>query len=216
MKKKVLILGGTGNVGSYLAKELCNCGHDIILQTTGRSKSKLINNNFKYFKYKAEYKKEFKLQKKIKNIDILINCVGGGGEHLGFMNTKIKKWKDIYNYNLFFVVEIVGLILNHMINKNYGRIIHISSHVFNKGFDIAPEYSSVKSAVNNFSLSTAEFVKNKNITSNVICPQLIENKKLYKKTSIIKFVKLSRIFKTVKKIIDNKNINGQEFILKGR
>ena len=128
-KKKILILGGSSDIGKTLVKILSqNNNYELFIHH-----SKFIslkNKRSKYIKYNfLEYKNKFpkKITKSFSNnFDVIINLVGYI-DGKGYLTTDVNQTLSSIKVNCLIPNEIIRMNLNHMIKKNYGRIINISS-----------------------------------------------------------------------------------------
>jgi len=106
-------------------------------------------------------------------VDVLVNNAGITND------TSLKKmtpqqWQQVIDANLTSVFNVTRNILPVMLEKNYGRIITISSINGRKGQFGQCNYSSSKAALFGFTKSLALEVANKGITVNTISPGYIE------------------------------------------
>lgn len=110
---------------------------------------------------------------KYSHIDVLINNAGIT------VDTSLKKmsaeqWQQVIDANLTSVFNITRNILPAMLEKNYGRIITISSINGRKGQFGQCNYAASKAALFGFTKSLALEVAAKGITVNTISPGYIE------------------------------------------
>lgn len=128
-KKKVLILGGSSDIGRTLVNILSqNNNYELFIH---HSKSiQLKNKKCKYIKYDfLEYKNKFPktvLKSFSNNFDVIINLVGYIDQK-GFFTTNVQQTLSSIKVNCLVPNEIIRMNIKHMIKKNYGRIINISS-----------------------------------------------------------------------------------------
>jgi nucleoside-diphosphate-sugar epimerase len=122
MKKKILIVGGTGFLGAHLAKKLCK-----IYSITSISLNKNINkkiNNINYKKLDITKKKKFKILDK-SFFDIVINLGG---------------YVDHYNKNLNYQNQYLAVknLIEYFENRNLKCFIQIGSSA-EYGFTKSPQ-----------------------------------------------------------------------------
>ena len=134
--KRVLITGGSGGIGSAIAKLLYKNGAKILL--TGTSKEKLskvaseISSDIKFINYNLKNIK--KIPQFIKdceetlqgNIEVLINNAGITKDNLS-IRLKEEDWLDVININLNSTFFLSREVIKGMLRKKNGRIISISS-----------------------------------------------------------------------------------------
>ena len=124
--------------------------------------------------------------KKHKKIDILINNVGQS-EPLSPSKSSIKHWENQIQLNLNSAFYTTKFVLPHMIKNNKGVIINISS-IAGIRYLGKPQvaYSAAKSALIQFTKTSAIIYAKNNIRMNSILPGLIDTplvKRLAKKYS---------------------------------
>lgn len=112
-----------------------------------------------------------------------------------------EQWQEVLNANLTSVFNMCRNIIPHMLEKEFGRIVNISSINGRKGQFGQCNYASSKAALFGFTKSLALEVANKGVTVNTISPGYIETPMLtsLKKEildSIIASIPLKRLGKT--------------------
>jgi acetoacetyl-CoA reductase len=106
-------------------------------------------------------------------IDFLVNNAGITQE-CSLKKMKVEQWQQVVNANLHSVFNMTRNVLPMMLDKNYGRIISISSINGRKGQFGQCNYAATKAALFGFTKSLALEVANKGITANTISPGYIE------------------------------------------
>lgn len=107
------------------------------------------------------------------SIDVLVNNAGITKD-VSLKKMTPQQWQDVVDANLTSVFNMTRNVLPMMIDKNYGRIISISSINGRKGQFGQCNYASSKSALYGFTKSLAQEVAAKGITANTISPGYIE------------------------------------------
>jgi NAD(P)-dependent dehydrogenase (short-subunit alcohol dehydrogenase family) len=189
--KTAVITGGTGILGSVIAKGLGKAGAKIAL--TGRknyeeSAKNLISEGIEAKGYQLDIlKKEeiFKCSEKIisdfENISILVNCIGGNIEEattsseLSFFDLPLNSLEKVISLNIFGGAILPSQVFGkYMVkNKEESSIINISSMNAFRPLTRIPGYSAAKAAVSNFTQWLAVHLAqqyNKNIRVNAIAP----------------------------------------------
>ena len=206
MKKKVLILGGSSNIGLELAKKfLKNKFYDLHLHYHSNLKS-LKDFKFKCHLIKADLSNlNYKsiLKKFDNNYDIIINLVGYINNK-SFEKFTIKTLQKSLTVNSIMPMLIIRMSLNKMIEKKWGRVLNSSSvGVKFGGGSNNFEYSLTKH-FNEFIPNYIRKMADKNVFYNVLKIGLT-NTKIHKKIAnknIVKRIKLVPI----KRMADPKDI----------
>ena len=102
-------------------------------------------------------------------IDILINNVGVYTSK-SFFDTPIETWKDQFQVNLMSSVSLSKHYLKGMLDRNWGRILFISSEC---AYLVPPDmisYSATKASMHAVSRGLAHITRGTQVTSNVVVP----------------------------------------------
>ena len=110
---------------------------------------------------------------KIKHIDILINNAGIS-QSKDFLDITDEDWNQMININLRGAFICSQEVIPSMLNRNWGRIINITSIGGQWGGINQVHYASSKAGLTGLSMSLARLYSGKGITSNSISPGIIE------------------------------------------
>lgn len=115
-----------------------------------------------------------KVMEKYGRIDVLINNAGVS-QKVTVADMKLSDMQRIFNVNMFGLFLITQKVCEIMKKQNYGRIVHLSSVSGKRGGGIfgGAHYSASKAAVLGFSKNLAREVSSYGITTNCVCPGLI-------------------------------------------
>lgn len=107
-------------------------------------------------------------------IDVLVNNAGIS-QKVTVADMTLDDMKQIFNINMFGLFLITQAVCEVMKKQNYGRIVHLSSVSAKRGGGIfgGAHYSASKAAVLGFSKNLAREVSQYGITTNCVCPGLI-------------------------------------------
>ena len=216
--KNILIAGGSGGLGSQLAPLLE--GDNVILhynthepETDG-------------FKVRADITKPEEVERmvdeiigKYGTIDVLINATGVSINGFAHKMT-YEDWKTVIDVNLVGAFNLIRAVLPHMRNNNYGRIITISSVVFQRPVLGTSAYSASKAAQIGLTRTVALENVNKGITCNCIALGYFNAGILYdipenlreeirKAIPMQRFGEVRELFRTIRYLIDDEYITGQ-------
>jgi len=185
--KSALVLGGSGLIG----KEICNlfikssCKvHNLDIESSLKNKN---NYNFYYFDIKDnEYLEQnfSKILKKIKNIDIFVNCsfpITDDWSLNNFEKTNLKSFRKNINYQLINSSWLIKKTADFMkANKKKGSIINLGSIYGILGQDLSIykntkmkenfPYSLIKGGIINSTRQFASYYGKYNIRINTISP----------------------------------------------
>ncbi len=178
----VLITGASMGIGYEFAKLFAKNGANLVL--IARSKDKLLG-------IKKEIENEYdvntivmvkdlitgnapieiynELKEKNINADVLVNNAGFGyyGE---FSETDLNRQLDMIRLNVMSLVQLTGLFLPDMIEKEYGKILNVGSIAGFQGIPTHSVYSATKAFVLLFSESIADELEGTGVTVTCLCP----------------------------------------------
>ena len=234
--KAVLITGGTNGIGKSIAKNFYNNGFIVLVTGTNTKIIDRINNekNPKYTAIKSDFSKEsFHIDlkdnlKEVEKIDILINNAGINKID-NFTQTKTEDFNKLINVNLKASYEISKIVVEKMLNNNFGRIINISSIFGKLSKPKRSLYSMTKFGIHGLTVSLAAELSSKNILTNTVSPGFIntdltrkilsenEIKSLSKQVPIERFGNPDEVAELVIFLSSEKNtyISGQNIFIDG-
>lgn len=107
------------------------------------------------------------------HIDILVNNAGTVG-HPGTMDeVSTQEWRDLFELNVFAVVELTRQVLPAMREQQWGRIINISSENGKQPYPDMIHYNASKAALDSFSKALSKDVASEGILVNTVSPAFI-------------------------------------------
>jgi 3-oxoacyl-[acyl-carrier protein] reductase len=182
-KKKAIITGGGRGLGKATAKAFAREGIDIAI--TGRNEAVLKEtvSELKNLGVKAIYSvfdvgnyEEVKnsintIINKLGTVDILVNNAEIGS----FNEMKVSEWTQIIQTNVLGKYYVTKEVLPHLLSKNEGDIINISSTAGLNGNANVSAYSASKFAVIGMSESLMKEVRKNNIRVTTLTPSTIES-----------------------------------------
>lgn len=186
-KKTAIVTGGTGGIGTAICRRLAadyrvvacyfkNGRHEEAKAWQFEQKEAGFDIDILYADI-ANFNDCEKLialvTERYGHIDILVNNAGITVDS-SLKKMSEEQWKQVIDANLTSVFNITRNVLPMMIDKNYGRIINISSINGRKGQFGQCNYAATKAALYGFTKSLALEVANKNITVNTVSPGYIE------------------------------------------
>ena len=178
MKKKSLIFGATGSIGSSLANQLYEEKKDCHLIGRNKQEVENLSNKLNFsFSICDVLRMDFakKLSEELADVEILgiAYCVGSI-DIKPFKLTKASDFVSSYVLNLVGVTEIIRNFQENL-NRNNASIVLFSTVAAKKGFVNHSIISSAKSGVEGLTVAlAAEFAPN--IRVNCIAPSLTKSK----------------------------------------
>ncbi|MGE5502281.1 MAG: beta-ketoacyl-ACP reductase [Ignavibacteriales bacterium] len=114
-----------------------------------------------------------KVEAELGPVDIVVNNAGITKDGL-FHKMSAEQWNDVINVDLNSCFNVTKQVIDGMRERNYGRIINISSINGQKGQLGQTNYSAAKAGMIGFTKALAQESARKGITVNCICPGYID------------------------------------------
>jgi len=180
LKDKVAIItGGAKGIGKAVAQTFHKAGAKVIiwdLDEEGQKTADSVNGKFYKVNTSDRTGLEETTQKVISDfgrIDVLVNNAGILRDS-SFLKMTDDLWDSVINVNLTGVYNCAKVVVPHMKNQKYGRIINASSIAGVYGNFGQTNYSAAKAGVIGFTKSLAREVGKDGITVNAIAPGYIQ------------------------------------------
>ena len=197
LKDKVAIVtGGSGGIGTCTCDRLAEEGAKLViaeieiqgaeqladrLNASGHeAKSIKVNvNEFEEAQQLARYTLDT-----FGRIDILANIAGGSAgvflksKHSIFAESTQERWQEVIDVNLYGALNCTRAVINHMIERQTGKIINFASIAGMVGMQKAAEYSAAKSGIMGFTKTLAKEVGAYGINVNCISPGVIATERV--------------------------------------
>ena len=109
---------------------------------------------------------------KLGQVDVLVNNAGITRDGL-FRKMTQDDWRAIIDTNLNSLFNVTKQVIEGMVDRQWGRIINISSVNGQKGQFGQTNYSTAKAGIHGFTMALAQEVASKGITVNTISPGYI-------------------------------------------
>jgi acetoacetyl-CoA reductase len=185
-KRVVFVTGGMGGIGSAICRRLAAAGHTIVagcLPDYGRKDEWLGAMRKDGFRvhaaegdvgdYQSCSQMFYNVRAVVGNVDILVNNAGITRDAI-FKRMTEHGWNEVINTNLNSVFNVTRQVIDGMVDKNWGRIINISSVNAIKGQFGQTNYSAAKAGMAGFSKALAQEVVKKGVTVNTVSPGYVE------------------------------------------
>ncbi len=180
MSKVAVVTGGTRGIGHAISIELKNQGYQVAANYGGNDEAAhkfQAETGIPIFKWDvgdydacAAGLKQVELQ--LGPISIIVNNAGITRDAMLHRMTP-QQWRDVIRVDLDSVFNMVQPVINGMRDRNFGRIINISSLNGQKGQMGQTNYSAAKAGIIGFTKALAQENARKGITVNVVAPGYI-------------------------------------------
>ncbi len=183
-KYTALVTGSTGGLGTDMCKRLADDGFHVVANYNNAEKAekwkvKMKEQGYDFDIYHADVSdyesvKNMveRVEKEIGPIDVLVNNAGITRDGQ-FRKMTPENWDAVMKTNLYSVFNCTRNVINQMIDREYGRIINISSVNGQRGQFGQANYSAAKAGMHGFTKTLAMEVARKGITVNTISPGYI-------------------------------------------
>ncbi len=178
MSNKYLIFGATGSIGSSLAEQLTDSGHEVHLIARNEAELKPLSEKLGCTYSVADVLEENfveRIKSDASDLDVkgIAYCVGS----IDLKPLKRVTESDLHNcmkLNLYSAIEVIKGFQEEL-KKNHGSIVLFSSVAAQKGFTNHTIIASAKAAIEGLTVTlAAEFAPN--IRVNCIAPSLTSSK----------------------------------------
>lgn len=181
MTKVAVVTGGTRGIGLSITKALIEDGYKVAALYHGNDEAaKACEEDTGAKAYKVDVADFEGCEKAIESIiselgsiSVLVNNAGITRDGM-LHKMKPENWHEVIETNLTSCFNLCRIIVPHMRENKYGRIINISSINGQKGQFGQVNYSAAKAGMLGFTKALALESAGKGITVNAICPGYIE------------------------------------------
>lgn len=186
-KRIALVTGGTGGIGTYICRELADKGYQVVAgYYSNGNKDRAVEWQKEQARAGYDIAIAFAdirdyascetciegITKEMGTIDILVNNAGITRDTT-FRKMQPSQWHEVIDANLSSMFNVTRLVINGMLDQNFGRIINISSVNGQKGQFGQANYSAAKAGIHGFTKALAQEVARKGVTVNTVSPGYI-------------------------------------------
>lgn len=181
MARVALVTGGTRGIGAAISVGLKNAGYKVAANYCGndeaahRFKAETSIPVFKWdvgdFAACAGGIKD--VEGTLGPIDVLVNNAGVTRDAMLHKMT-LEQWNEVLRTDLTSLFCMTRHLIDGMRDRNFGRIINISSINGQKGQMGQTNYSAAKAGIIGFTKALAQETAKKGITVNAVCPGYID------------------------------------------
>ncbi|WP_037081354.1 beta-ketoacyl-ACP reductase [Neorhizobium vignae] len=180
MSRVALVSGGTRGIGAAISVALKAAGYRVAANFAGNEeKAKAFHDEtgiavFKWdvSSYQACVDGIAKVEAELGPIEVLVNNAGITRDGM-FHKMTPEQWNEVIGTNLTGLFNMTHPIWNGMREREFGRVVNISSINGQKGQMGQVNYSAAKAGDLGFTKALAQEGASKNITVNAICPGYI-------------------------------------------
>ena len=180
MSKIAIVTGGTRGIGAAIAIALNASGYKVIanyisspeLAENFEKKTGITVKKWDVSNFDASATAVKEIRQEFGEISILVNNAGITADKM-MHKMDVASWQSVLHVNLFSCFNMCSAVINQMREKNYGRIVNISSINALTGQLGQTNYSASKAGILGFTKALARESASKNITVNAIAPGYI-------------------------------------------
>jgi len=175
--KKALVTGGGRGLGRSIAS--CLAQEDVqvavVARTTGDLESFVAEHGDKHIGLEYDLMPEGRPARMVEELrermglpDIIIHNVGGNLEITDPI-CGVEEWRKVYRFNLEIAVELNKLLVPHLIENRWGRVVHITSISALENQGTVP-YCSMKAALTAYTRSFGRYVSRNGVAVSAVLP----------------------------------------------
>jgi len=185
--KVAIVTGGANGIGQAICTRLAREGADIAVADIEMEQASEVANEIKTLGRKAialrvDVTKSEDTNQMVKKVldefgkvDILVNNAGGSarGRNALFCESKEEVWDWVIKLNLKGTLLCTRAVINHMLERRYGKIVNIGSSAGILGQFKMADYSAAKAGVIGFTKALAKEIGQYGINVNCVSPAAI-------------------------------------------
>ena len=180
MARTALVTGGTRGIGAAICKELSAAGYRVAANYAGNTEAATKfegETGVPVYKwdicsYEACAAGIAQVSHDLGPIDVLVNNAGITRDGF-FHKMTAQQWREVLDTNLHSLFNMCRPVIEGMRERNFGRIICVSSINGQKGQAGQANYSAAKAGEVGFVKALAQENASKGVTVNTICPGYI-------------------------------------------
>ena len=187
-KRNVLVTGGMGGLGESICTKMADQGYTVVTTySPGNSTAKewlgaMKARGYNFQAYPVDVT-DFdscaacvkRIGAEVGPVDVLVNNAGITRD-MTFKKMSKSDWDAVIRTNLDSVFNMTKQVLDGMVERNWGRVINVSSVNGQKGAFGQTNYSAAKAGMHGFTKALSYEVAKKGVTVNTISPGYIGTK----------------------------------------
>ncbi|GAB2888110.1 acetoacetyl-CoA reductase [Paralcaligenes ginsengisoli] len=182
--KLAYVTGGMGGIGTSICQRLAKEGYTVVAGCgpSRNYKQWLDEQAALGYKFHASVGNVSdwnstveafeQVKKNLGSVDVLVNNAGITRDGL-FRKMSHEDWRAVIDTNLNSLFNVTKQVIEGMVERQWGRIVNISSVNGQKGQFGQTNYSTAKAGIHGFTMALAQEVANKGVTVNTISPGYI-------------------------------------------
>jgi acetoacetyl-CoA reductase len=187
-ERVAVVTGGMGGLGESISTKMADAGYRVVVTySPANTKFKawldeMRGKGYKFAAYPVDVvsfddcaAKCGQIQREVGHIDILVNNAGITRD-MTFKKMTKADWDAVMRTNLDSCFSMTKQVMDGMIDRNWGRVINVSSVNGQKGAFGQTNYSAAKAGIHGFTKALALEVARKGVTVNTISPGYIGTK----------------------------------------
>jgi len=186
-QRTAFVTGGLGCLGTAIARQLHDDGYRVLVgyypngEDPNSWKNEQAQDGYQFECYPVDVADPESCKKCIEavqadghDIDVLVNNAGITRDAT-LRNMTAENWQAVLRTNLDSMFNMTQPVLNPMLEKQWGRIINVSSVNGSKGAFGQTNYSAAKSGIYGFTKALALETARRGITVNAVSPGYIDS-----------------------------------------
>ena len=184
-KRVAYVTGGMGGIGTAICQRLAKDGFTVVAGCGPNSPRKdkwladqkaqgydFIASEGNVADWDSTVAAFEKVKKEVGEVDVLVNNAGITRDGM-FRKMTREAWDAVIDTNLNSMFNVTKQVVDGMIDRNWGRIVNISSVNGQKGQMGQVNYSTAKAGMPGFTMALAQEVASKGVTVNTVSPGYI-------------------------------------------
>ena len=182
--KVAYVTGGMGGIGTAICQRLARAGFTVVAgcgpnRAFDRWLREQADQGFTFYAsvgnvsdWDSTVEAFAKVKAQHGPVDVLVNNAGITRDNV-FRKMTREEWRAVIDTNLNSLFNVTKQVIEDMVERQWGRIINISSVNGQKGQFGQANYSTAKAGIHGFTMALAQEVAAKGVTVNTVSPGYI-------------------------------------------